>query len=308
MATLTFNLARIVLDEGFPERLQQVFQRTNSLYATDELERRSTAPATFLESTFVESVAHLTLVAQTSRWATWKVKGADGIEESSVPLQEDTRIPSEALDLFSGSRDCYVKLKAGVDIGNVNPGLAVTVLVEGGDGYLKVEAPRDLLEPLAEDARQLMHSYALPLDQSPTPARPFKVFVAYGGGRAWEVVRDYLEAAGFQVDAFTAQERAGEVTLDVVEGMIRTASVAVIVMTGVDRTEDGEVRARQNVVHETGFAHGALGRLNTVILREAGVTLPTNVEGLTYIPFERGEVHTTKDRVVALVSRLQSLV
>ncbi len=172
---------------------------------------------------------------------------------------------------------------------------------------LEVEAPEDVIEAIHTFVRELLVA-TVPLEASVADHKlgSFKVFIAYGGGRAWEVVRDYLQQAGFEVDAFTEEERAGQLTLDVVEEMIRSASAAVIVMTAADRMESGAVHARQNVVHEAGFAQGAIGRRNTIILREAGVTLPTNVDGLTYIQFEIGEIHTTRDRVVNLVGRLEA--
>ncbi|NKF32139.1 nucleotide-binding protein, partial [Pseudomonas sp. BGM005] len=113
---------------------------------------------------------------------------------------------------------------------------------------------------------------------------PFSVFVAYGGDRMWEVVRDYLQNSGIQVDAFTQSERASLVTIDVVSQMIHSATMAVIVMTAADQVGD-RWQARQNVIHELGFAQGALGLQRTVLLKEEGVTLPSNLDGLTYIPF-----------------------
>jgi predicted nucleotide-binding protein len=134
----------------------------------------------------------------------------------------------------------------------------------------------------------------------------FKVFIAFGGGRAWEVVRDYLKRAGVAVDAFTEAERAGEITLDVVSEMIGSASMSVVVMTAADEMKDGTKRARQNVIHEAGYSQGALGTRNTIVLLEKGVDAPSNIAGLTYIPFEPGEIHTTEERVVRLVTERMS--
>ncbi|KQP55818.1 hypothetical protein ASF51_11740 [Agreia sp. Leaf283] len=149
------------------------------------------------------------------------------------------------------------------------------------------------------NAREILGDY--PTEDAVLAAGDFKVFIAFGGGHAWEVVRDYLKRAGVTVDAFTEAERAGQITLDVVAEMIGSASMAVIVMTAADEMKDGTKRARQNVVHEAGYSHGALGTRNTIVLLEKGVDAPSNIAGLTYIPFEPGEIHRTEGRVVALI-------
>lgn len=128
---------------------------------------------------------------------------------------------------------------------------------------------------------------------------PMKVFIGHGGDRKWEIVRDHTRAAGYRVEAFESSPRAGEMTLAVVERMISEASVAIIVMTGADRLENGQVLARQNVVHELGFAQGRLGVNNTIVLLEEGVAELSNIAGLTQVRFAIGEAHTTKEHVLA---------
>jgi predicted nucleotide-binding protein len=45
-------------------------------------------------------------------------------------------------------------------------------------------------------------------------------------------------------------------------------------------------RGRQNVVFEFGFFVGLLGRRRAVVLYEDGVELPSDLEGLVYIPYD----------------------
>jgi predicted nucleotide-binding protein len=72
-------------------------------------------------------------------------------------------------------------------------------------------------------------------------------------------------------------------------------SCAVVILTADDiaspRTEPDkkEFRARQNVVLELGFFVGNLGRHRTFALVEKGVTLPSDVHGVVYIPIDDGE-------------------
>lgn len=176
------------------------------------------------------------------------------------------------------------------------------------DGTVRLDLdanPEETALAILAEAREVLARYPRVVPEV-HPAG-FKVFVAYGGGRAWEAVRDYLRRADIDVDAFTQYERAGQVTLDVVSEMIHSASMAVIVMTAADTMADGSRRARQNVVHEAGFAQGALGTRNVIVLLEDGVDPPSNIAGVTYIGFRQGEIHTTEKRVVALLqSRMEA--
>lgn len=131
---------------------------------------------------------------------------------------------------------------------------------------------------------------------------PFKVFIGHGGDRKWEAVRDFVKAEGYETVSFESDDRVGKATLEVVEQMITESSVAVVLMTGVDRLEDGRLLARQNVIHEIGFAHGRLGSRNTIVLLEAGTEEFSNIAGITQIRFRTGEVHTTRSELLACIA------
>ena len=49
-----------------------------------------------------------------------------------------------------------------------------------------------------------------------------------------------------------------------------------------DECKDGAKRARQNVVLETGYFWGKLGRDRMVILADKGVELPSDMQGVVY--------------------------
>ncbi|WP_060925907.1 TIR domain-containing protein [Microbacterium hydrocarbonoxydans] len=132
--------------------------------------------------------------------------------------------------------------------------------------------------------------------------RSFKVFIGHGGDTKWEVVRDFIEAEGFDTTYFEGDDRVGRTTFEVVEQMISEASVAVIVMTGVDELRDGRKLARQNVIHELGFSHARLGQRNTLILLEAGTDEPTNIAGVTQIRFPNGDLNRTKIELLAALA------
>lgn len=175
----------------------------------------------------------------------------------------------------------------------------------GAQGWVNVMAWAYMGETasrIMDTVIEVLRRYPAPVEMTDPPVVNNSVFVGHGGDRQWEVVRDYLLEAGFNVEAFESDERAGLATLEVVSQMIHSSRVAVVVMTAVDQLADGRMFARQNVVHEIGFAQGALGVPNTIILLEEGAEEFTNIAGLTQIRFRRGEIHTTKSRVLAVAA------
>lgn len=133
------------------------------------------------------------------------------------------------------------------------------------------------------------------------PGGPLNIFIGHGGDRKWEIVRDYLIAAGHEVHAFESSDRTGIGTLEVVYRLIRDADIAVIVMTAVDSHSDGSKHARQNVVHELGLAQGIHGHTAPIILKEDSATEFSNIAGVTQIRFPDGEIHLTKDAMLSAV-------
>ena len=63
-----------------------------------------------------------------------------------------------------------------------------------------------------------------------------------------------------------------------------------IVMTGDDIANAGEPRVRENVMHEIGFFQGRYGRKAVILLHEDGVNIPTNLSGLVYVAFPKGNI------------------
>jgi len=70
---------------------------------------------------------------------------------------------------------------------------------------------------------------------------------------------------------------------------------AVVLLTGDDRgglagTEPGgyQPRARQNVVLELGYFLGKLGRRHVCVLHEPGVEIPSDYDGVVYVPLDPG--------------------
>ena len=81
------------------------------------------------------------------------------------------------------------------------------------------------------------------------------------------------------------------------------SSFAILVMTGEDVMEDGTVRARQNVIHETGLFQGRLGFTRTIVLMEEGTEEFSNIHGVNQIRYTKGKIKETFGDVLAVLKR-----
>jgi predicted nucleotide-binding protein len=85
--------------------------------------------------------------------------------------------------------------------------------------------------------------------------------------------------------------------------MLIKSSFAILVMTAEDQTVDGQFRARQNVVHETGLFQGKLGFNRAIVLLEDGVEEFSNIHGIEQIRFSKENIKETYGEVLAVIKR-----
>jgi hypothetical protein len=113
------------------------------------------------------------------------------------------------------------------------------------------------------------------------------VFIGHGRSPVWLRVQSFLkDEVGLKTVSFESESRTSESIVPILEGMLDQSDFAVIVLTAEDATADGHLRARQNVIHETGLAQGKLGFKRVVILKQEGVEELSNLAGLQYISFK----------------------
>ncbi|MDR3691685.1 MAG: nucleotide-binding protein [Fimbriimonas sp.] len=111
------------------------------------------------------------------------------------------------------------------------------------------------------------------------------VFVGHGHSKLFnEVLRYLTEDFGIEARYFENCSISGEQVIPSLQRMLDECGFAVIVATAEDESEDG-IRARQNVVHETGLFQGRLGFERVAILKQVGVAHYSNLSGLLDIPF-----------------------
>lgn len=134
--------------------------------------------------------------------------------------------------------------------------------------------------------------------------KPLKIFIGHGRNEQWKLLRDHLrDLHKMEVVAYETGARAGHTIRDILEEMAGDSTFAVLVFTGEDEQADGQMRARQNVVHEAGLFQGTLGFSRAVILLEDGVENLSNVDGIQYIPFSRENIREAFGDVVATIRR-----
>jgi predicted nucleotide-binding protein len=142
----------------------------------------------------------------------------------------------------------------------------------------------------------------LPHDQQPTP--PLKIFIGHGGDAQWRDLKDHLhEKHGYAIEAYEIGAREGHAVRDILEEMLDQSSFALLVLTGEDETKDGALRARQNVVHESGLFQGRLGFSRAIILLEEGTEEFSNIAGLQQIRFSKGKIKESFGDVLAVLKR-----
>jgi len=118
-----------------------------------------------------------------------------------------------------------------------------------------------------------------------------KIFIGHGRSPIWKDLRDFVrDKLKLESDEFNAIATAGYFTPERVKEMLDDAAFAFVVLTAEDEQPDGTVRARENVVHETGLFQGRLGFRKAIVALEQGCHTFSNISGLTYLQFPSGNI------------------
>ena len=116
------------------------------------------------------------------------------------------------------------------------------------------------------------------------------VFIGHGRKQDWRAFKDFIEdELGMEVREFSREPQAGKQIKDNLVQMVAESAWAVIVMNKEASHADGGEGARANVIHELGYAQGALGWEHAIVLLEKGCQLPSNLAGTVYIEFQEGK-------------------
>lgn len=158
---------------------------------------------------------------------------------------------------------------------------------------------------LAKISRQI-DSHIVRQRQRSQPTTLFgnRVFIGHGRSSIWRELKDFLEdQLGLLVDEFNRIPIAGIATTNRLSSMLDSAGIAFLIMTGEDEQADGQVRARENVVHEAGLFQGRLGFERAIIILEEGCEEFSNIAGLGQIRFPKGKIRAAFQDVREVLER-----
>lgn len=178
---------------------------------------------------------------------------------------------------------------------------ALNVSVSEDGTQVEVSGPnRELIQATFEIFERSLSESLLPN----LPALKPTVFIGHGRSEVWRDLKDHLQDKhGYRVETYEAGARAGHAIRHILGEMLETSSFAVLALTGEDETAVGDLRARQNVIHEVGLFQGRLGFARAILLVEDGVELFSNIDGIQQIRFTKGHFAETFGEVLATLRR-----
>jgi len=152
-------------------------------------------------------------------------------------------------------------------------------------------------KPKASDTMKAM--------QVATPSSNF-IFIVHGHDAASkEELARILEKLGLVPVILHEQPQKGRVLIEKLEDHTSEVDYAFILLTPDDigsqkdaKPEQAKPRARQNVIFEFGYLMGKLGRDRICCLYTGDIELPTDLEGIVYVSFNKS-VHEAYEKIVA---------
>ncbi len=130
------------------------------------------------------------------------------------------------------------------------------------------------------------------------------IFIGHGQSNVWISLRDFIvERLGLDYEEFNKEPSAGMSIADRLSEMLEKCRFAFLVLTAEDERLDGKTQARQNVVHEVGLCQAQYGLKRAIILLEEGCENFSNVQGLVYIPFPKGDILAKADEIRQVLER-----
>jgi predicted nucleotide-binding protein len=160
--------------------------------------------------------------------------------------------------------------------------------------------------PTRAQIESIFHVFerALPASRIVVESKPLKIFIGHGHDPQWRELKDHLhEKHGMTVVEYEIGPRAGLSVKEVLERMLHDSSIAFLVLTGEDMHTDGELHARENVIHELGLFQGKLGFKRAIAILEEDVKEFSNILGINQIRLSKGRIRETYGDVLATIKR-----
>lgn len=114
-----------------------------------------------------------------------------------------------------------------------------------------------------------------------------RVFIVHGhDGKLKEAVARLIEKQGIEVIILSEQANKGSTIIEKFEANSEVGA-AICLFTADDsgkgnKESDYRKRARQNVIFETGYFMGKLGRQNVIMIADGEIEIPSDMQGVVY--------------------------
>ncbi len=143
-----------------------------------------------------------------------------------------------------------------------------------------------------------------PSTETESAEKPIRIFIGHGSDGQWRNLKDHLQDKhGYKIEAYEIGSRAGQSIKDILESMLVVSSFALLVLTGEDIDKDGDLHARENVIHELGLFQGKLGFNRAIALLEKGTIEFSNIHGIHQLRFSKGNIKEIYGDIVATINR-----
>ncbi|MDQ3811162.1 MAG: nucleotide-binding protein [Chloroflexota bacterium] len=130
------------------------------------------------------------------------------------------------------------------------------------------------------------------------------IFIGHGRSLLWRELKDFIQdRLALPWEEFNRVPVAGVTNIARLAQMLDAAGIAFVVLTAEDELADGQVAARQNVVHEAGLFQGRLGFTRAIVLLEEGCSEFSNIQGLGQIRFPAANIGAAFEDVRRVLER-----
>ena len=130
------------------------------------------------------------------------------------------------------------------------------------------------------------------------------ILICHGRSPIWREAKDFMvDILGLEYEEFERISAAGKSINNRLEEMLDKSCMAFLIMTGEEARADGLVHARQNVIHEIGKCQDRFGSERAIILLEKGCEKFSNIDGIIYIDFTKGNIKETFGEIVKVLIR-----
>ncbi|WP_375615812.1 TIR domain-containing protein [Bartonella sp. AP58NXGY] len=173
-------------------------------------------------------------------------------------------------------------------------------------GKLQVQGSANIKQKLTEDlAKHLEETSTFPSSKTASNPSNKKIFIVHGHDHiALEQLELILRRLGLEPYILKNTGGNGLTLIEILEKEACKDSIGfgIVLFTPddigyarSDREKKEQFRARQNVIFEMGMLMSALSRKNVAILKKQDLELPSDINGIIYLPFKEHVKETLKD-------------